>query len=259
MKNKTIMTIHPLNSEGNDESVSAKAYKLDFFCFLFLLEGEVLVEIDGHNYLCTASQFILCPEGRDIRIKHLKDCIGFDGCFSRDFVKDPSSPSLLIDKPLHQSFWFDDAVFMAALLKRMCIAYKDKDTAFLRSAVDLVLSQLNPNNPVSAVPDRFLNLVFRSDELPMTVSQYAKELGVTPNYLNKAVKNHTHHTAIDWIEVARINIAKSLLADRSIPIDEVSSRCGIDDQSYFSRFFKKRTGMTPSAYRKSVAPTRQAQ
>ena len=44
-------------------------------------------------------------------------------------------------------------------------------------------------------------------------------------------------------------MAKQLLKDPSVPIVEVASRVGLDDQSYFSRFFKKKTGLTPSQYR----------
>ncbi len=74
---------------------------------------------------------------------------------------------------------------------------------------------------------------------------------MSPNYLNKIVKSHTHRTAMDWVEIARLNLAKQLLKDRNIPVVEVAERCGIDDQSYFARFFKKKTGLTPSRFRDS--------
>ena len=85
----------------------------------------------------------------------------------------------------------------------------------------------------------------------MSVAQYASALGVTPNYLNKTVKHHTHRTAIDWIEIARLNLAKQLLRDPEVPIVDVAARTGLDDQSYFARFFKKKTGLTPSQFRNS--------
>ena len=82
-----------------------------------------------------------------------------------------------------------------------------------------------------------------------SVADYAQQLQVTPNYLNKTVKTHTHRTAIDWIEIARLNLAKKLLKNNEIPIADVARLSGLDDQSYFSRFFKKKTGLTPSQYR----------
>ena len=63
------------------------------------------------------------------------------------------------------------------------------------------------------------------------------------------MKAHTHRTAIDWIELARLNIAKQLLRDQSVPVMEVALHVGMEDQSYFARFFKKKTGLTPSQFR----------
>ena len=102
---------------------------------------------------------------------------------------------------------------------------------------------------MAVVPERFLQMVFDSNQAPLSVSEYADKLNVTANYLNKTVKAHTHRTAIDWIEIARLNLAKKLLKDSSIPIVDVAIRSGLEDQSYFSRFFKKKTGLTPSQFR----------
>jgi len=84
------------------------------------------------------------------------------------------------------------------------------------------------------------------------VADYANLLNVTPNYLNKTVKNHTHRTAIDWIEIARLNMAKQYLKDRTLSIAQIAEKTGLVDQSYFSRFFKKKTGLTPSEFRNSL-------
>jgi len=138
---------------------------------------------------------------------------------------------------------------MAALFKRMLAASEDKDKAFLQSAMDLVLGQMRGGGHVAAIPEKFLQLVFERGKAPMNVADYAEQLHVTPNYLNKTVKNHTHRTAIDWIEIARLNMAKNLLRDRTLSIAEIAEKTGLVDQSYFSRFFKKKTGQTPSEYR----------
>ena len=141
---------------------------------------------------------------------------------------------------------------MGALFRRMLTAYADKDEAFLKSALDLVLGQLRSGSHVAAIPEKFLQLVFEHDKAPSNVSEYAAILHVTPNYLNKAVKTSTHRTAIDWIEIARLNTAKQLLRDRSLSIAEIAEKTGLVDQSYFSRFFKKKTGITPSEYRSAL-------
>ena len=219
------------------------------FSYCFLTGGEILCDIDGKRILLGPGQFLLVPENKEMFIHYFKDCIGVTGSFSLDFLKDASYPVLRSSQPIVQSFWFDDAVFMGALSKRMVTAFEDKDKAFLRSAMDMILGQLRPGGHMAVVPEKFLQLVFEPNQAPLSVSEYAEKLNVTANYLNKTVKAHTHRTAIDWIEIARLNLAKKLLKDPSIPIVDVAIRSGLEDQSYFSRFFKKKTGLTPSQFR----------
>ena len=246
MKNQ--FTLHELNEKGYT-SFNPKPLKHPAYVYCYLLDGEVLAEIDGKNILVGPGQFVLVPPEKSIDVKYFNACQGFDGSFTLEFVKDASYTVLRSGSLIQQSFWFEDAVFMGALFKRMLIAHGDKDKSFLQSAIDLILGQLRPGGKVAAVSERFLQLVFERDKVPLSVAEYAEILGVTPNYLNKTVKNRTRRTAIDWIEIARLNIAKKLLKDPSISIADISARTGLPDQSYFSRFFKKKTGQTPSEFR----------
>ena len=247
MKNK--ITVRELHVTGYTEPDQFRSLALPHYAYAFLLEGEVLVEIADKNWLVGPGQLILVPENQVISVKHFDGCRGVTGVFSLESLKDASYPVLRSGAPLLQSFWFDDAVFMGALFQRMLTAFQDRDKAFLQSAMDLVLSQIHPSGKVAVIPEQFLQQVFAKNQIPLSVSEYASQLQVTPNYLNKTVKHHTHRTAIDWIEIARLNLAKQLLKDRTIPVSEVAGRTGIPDQSYFSRFFKKKTGLTPSQYR----------
>lgn len=246
MKNK--FSVHELQGRGYS-SLIRKPLRHPAYLYCFLLEGEVLAEIDGQNILISPGQLVLVPPEKSIDIKYFDGCQGFDGSFTLEFLKDASYSVLRNDTLIQQGFWFEDAVFMGALFKRMLTAYEEKDKNFIQSAMDLILVQLRPGGKVAAVSERFLQMVFERGKTPLTVSEYADMLNVTPNYLNKTVKNRTHRTAIDWIEIARLNIAKKLLKDPSISIAEVSTLTGLPDQSYFSRFFKKKTGQTPSEFR----------
>lgn len=248
---KKLFSIKYYQIEGYAE-YNHKQYKLGRFSFSFLMEGEALLEVENKSFLLNPGQLLLVPGGKEIIVKHVSNAKGYDGSFSIDFLKDASYPILRSMDALLQSFWFDDAVFIAALLKRMLTAYEDKDKAFLQSGLDLILGQLRGGGHVAAIPEKFLQLVFERGKAPQNVADYAALLQVTPNYLNKTVKAHTHRTAIDWIEIARLNLAKTLLRDRTLSIAEIAEKTGLVDQSYFSRFFKKKTGQTPSEYRGSL-------
>lgn len=63
-------------------------------------------------------------------------------------------------------------------------------------------------------------------------------------------KEITGSTIGQYITSRRVEVAKEYLADRSVPISEISERLGFSSQRYFSTFFKQQTGMSPSAFRK---------
>ena len=219
--------------------------------FAYLTSGECLAEVNGESLLLSAGQFLMLPSNMSYSIRHMDNCVGYEGAFNEDFLKDSSYAVLHSPKPIHQTFWFEDGVFMGKLLDRISTAYEDHDMNLIRSALDLILVQLHPTT-AAALPERFLTMVFNWKERIGNVADYAAILNITPNYLNKSVKQYTHKTAIEWIEISRLNYAKQLLGNAGLPMIDIAAAVGLDDQSYFSRFFKKRTGMTPSEYQKSL-------
>ena len=60
-------------------------------------------------------------------------------------------------------------------------------------------------------------------------------------------------TPLAYRDALRIKRAKELLTSSFSTISEISDVCSFDNPSYFIRFFKKHTGLTPSEYRKSLA------
>jgi AraC-like DNA-binding protein len=75
-------------------------------------------------------------------------------------------------------------------------------------------------------------------------------LHVTPNYLNKAVKQVTGKTALEQIHEMLILEAKILLKQNEMNVSEIADYLNFENPSYFTRLFKKRTGHTPLDYRK---------
>lgn len=62
-------------------------------------------------------------------------------------------------------------------------------------------------------------------------------------------------TARRWVELItdlRMELAQKLLAQKELPVKEIAGRCGYSDQFYFSRIFKKQTGLSPKEYRGEV-------
>ncbi|MBR0223708.1 MAG: AraC family transcriptional regulator [Bacteroidales bacterium] len=224
---------------------------LPFFAFAYLVKGELLVEIEGQPFLCKAGQALLIPRNIPFQVLYFKENFSYECGFSIHSLKDVSYECLHDPHPLLQSFEPEDAAFTQSLLEQLLAAWKKKDIPLVQSILDLFLCRLKvmEGHPGNNTVNQFLEKIFDRSRKPGKVSEYAGELFITPNYLNRLVRSQTGHSAMEWIEISRLNLAKSLLKQGSLQIAEIASAVGIDDQSYFTRFFKKLEGCTPSQYR----------
>lgn len=99
--------------------------------------------------------------------------------------------------------------------------------------------------------EQFIKLVAENHMKHRNVGFYADKLCLTPKYLSKLIKNASGKSAPEWIDAHVILEAKNLLKYSDITIKEIVYRLNFPNQSVFYKFFKARTGMTPSEYRNS--------
>lgn len=101
------------------------------------------------------------------------------------------------------------------------------------------------------VLEQFIRLVGQYHTKYRNVGFYADKLCLTPKYLSKLIKTASGKSAPEWIDSYVILEAKNLLKYSDIAIKEIVYRLNFPNQSVFYKFFKARTGMTPSEYRNS--------
>lgn len=99
--------------------------------------------------------------------------------------------------------------------------------------------------------EQFIRLVGQYHTKYRNVGFYADKLCLTPKYLSKLIKTASGKSAPEWIDSYVILEAKNLLKYSDIAIKEIVYRLNFPNQSVFYKFFKARTGMTPSEYRNS--------
>lgn len=84
------------------------------------------------------------------------------------------------------------------------------------------------------------------------VNELAYMFAMNPNYFSKVFKKEMGTTVINYISDLRIKNACELLKETNASIIEIAKSVGYQDNQYFYRVFKKKTGRTPLAYRKMV-------
>lgn len=92
---------------------------------------------------------------------------------------------------------------------------------------------------------------FRSQK---PVSFYASSVGLSSVHLTRLTRAVLGMSPLEAVASRRLLEAKRLLRFTQYAVHEVSHQLGFSDVSYFSRFFKKQTGLSPQQYRKQSAP-----
>lgn len=85
-------------------------------------------------------------------------------------------------------------------------------------------------------------------EEKLTLNKVAKEFNISPNYLSILFSKHSDIGFSDYINQKKVEAAKEMMTDGNYKIYEISDKLGFESAFYFSRVFKKVTGMSPRDY-----------
>ena len=100
--------------------------------------------------------------------------------------------------------------------------------------------------------DRFIQLVNQHCRQQHQIGYYADRLCLTERYLGTVIRQTSGTTAKDWIDRALITQAKVLLRHSDKSVMQISENLDFPNPSFFSKYFKRLTGMTPGEYKKGV-------
>ena len=98
--------------------------------------------------------------------------------------------------------------------------------------------------------NKILDYVYEHYTLPLSNKDLAIQFNYHPNYLNKRMAQYTGETLHQYLISYRIARAIDLLATTDDPISSIATAVGFRDICHFTRLFREKTGLIPSAYRK---------
>ena len=97
--------------------------------------------------------------------------------------------------------------------------------------------------------EKFLSLVQANYKQQRGLEFYADKLFLTPKHLSKVMKEITGKTANEWIDDYVTLEAKALLKSTNMTVQQIGDELNFTDQSFFGKYFKRITGMSPREYK----------
>ncbi|HEY8896917.1 MAG TPA: AraC family transcriptional regulator [Niastella sp.] len=239
---------------------------------IFLTDGEAIMTIGSETWKIVKNECLVVPAGQVFSFDHVDINKGYLCNFHNDFIAGRFGKKDLFKHFEFLNAWgnhrisTDDPIagYIQHLFQRIYLDYSQNGLQHLNiihsNLIALLCELENVYQPFSdskhtkavTLTNRFKELLFANIKTKQLVSDYASLLHITPNHLNKAVKQITGKSPSRWINEMLVVEAKMLLNQTNLSINEVAGEIGIFDASYFSRLFKKYEGVTPLAFRKMI-------
>ncbi|MEN2401868.1 helix-turn-helix transcriptional regulator [Flavobacterium sp. MC2016-06] len=244
-------------------------HRHDSYLMVFFTNGSGIHEIDFDRFeINKGSLFVLQP-GQMHHWSLSEDIEGFVIIFSQELYNLYFGQKTITDYNFYHS-----------ILNRPEVVFESEEQSKILPYFNLLIQENSQNNKLQL--DKMLNLLdcihieiarkygetyshqthsynikisafemlleehFKTQKLP---SFYADQLHITLKHLNRICNEILQKTATEVIMDRVILEIKRMLIDKQLAVNEVAYAVGYEDYSYFSRVFKKQTGMSPTDFR----------
>lgn len=249
--------------------------KLDNFCIIFVIKGTACIEVDFRRFeieeknlliLC-GNMFFQCLEiSKDFTASYitfvpaiwLEITVSFEPSFFAFLKEYPHSPTLPDERvqKLHHMLCASEYIYREKENSFRLKIFKNFLQNFLleiydKAKVRILNRNTSNTNRQEELFEKFIMLLLKNSSIRCEVQFYADELCITTRYLSTVVQRMTGVTPKDIIDTRCIQEIKMLLCTTNDSIQEIAFRLNFPDQSFFARYFKRNTGMSPVEYRKS--------
>ncbi|AUD02475.1 helix-turn-helix domain-containing protein [Spirosoma pollinicola] len=233
---------------------------------ILVTAGQVELTVGHLAYTLSAQKLVIVPALQIFTLNTIReDATGFLCFFSPtlllnagqgadfDFLKLTGNP--LVSLSVQQT------AFINTLFDRLTIEYTENGsikTDLIRPYLLALLAEINrayvgtmeaKTDAGDRLVQGFMDLLTTQVRVNRSVSQYAEQLNVSPNHLNKVIKGRTGKSPSVWIDERVVLEAKVLLFQSGMSIAQIANQMGFDDQSGFGKLFRKYAKMSPGDFR----------
>ena len=261
-------------SDAPQLTQSSNPHRHDFYEILYVTKGEGTHYIDFNAYPIEPYTFYFISPGQ---VHYWETTVPLEGdilIFTDDFLLLAPTDYMVLNE---LSFFHTvvgnpilkigaaDQIRIGSLYQTIAEEFKHNDfrvSSVLRAYLHILLVQIQRICETQEIEDglqqdktsqnltrQFKQLISPQTGIENSVQEFAGQLGVSVNHLNKTVKATTGFTPGQLIRQEVVLEAKRLFQHTDLTATEVGYRLGFDDASYFGRFFKREVGVTPGQFR----------
>ena len=241
-----------------------------FYTFILVTKGSGSHDLDFTTHALKPRRLFLIAPGQVHAWNDLKRVQGFVLLFTDSFVALSKGRKLLTSWRLFQPGQSAYVDLSASETDRWVEQFQSMESEmktpddFTRDAIfyaigNLLVRASRQYESANALSPSGNDILFKYQELIeknfaslKVPKEYAALLNITPNYLNSYCKKRSGKSAGALIRQRIILEAKRLLAHTQLSVAEISYQLNFDDNSYFGRYFKKYTGVTPEGFRRNL-------
>lgn len=262
-------------STSTDKDIFKYPIRIDAYVFVVCSDGLIELTYNLYNMKLSSNSMFLYTPGTIVRINVLKPSNLSLMIFTREFIDElgikidnvPLQYKIVRDLqpfPLSIESCSEIKTSMAATIN---FIHSDKSNAYYAEMVKSSFKTFiyralyeikdkyirSTHQPIQTQNnihfENFMRLLDANYTKHHSIKFYSEKMGLSPKYLSLMIKKVSGKLATEWIDDYVILEAKNLIKYSSMNIQEISYALNFPNQSFFGKYFKRHTGLSPKAYR----------
>lgn len=220
--------------------------RMSFHELTMVISGSMIYTVDGERYELGPKSAVYIPAGIE------RDRTPAGECDYVSFNFSGIAPELprYIENAYHS-----EMVLLISAIDRIAskpqLAFYERGAEILRSILSL-LRDYERAERMTPLTLSILKYLHRNYKSRVTLSDISDAFFFSGGYCEAVFSADMGRSIIDYVLELRITEASRLITEHSVPLSAIAEEVGFSDYNYFSRIYKKRTGYTPSEYRRML-------
>lgn len=208
----------------------------------FCSEGQITYTHNDKKFVSDNKHIVILPEGQSYTFKGDKTGIFPVINFT---CSEPLNDTFLLFPSENIGIFMNDF----AIIKKL-ILFPENRAKVMSIFYNMIHNLIPKDCSCKTIAPAVQHIRKNYKDRNITNEILSKECNISEIYLRKLFNKHLKTTPKQYISEIRLQKAKQLLSEGSLKINSISEECGFQSSYNFCRFFKEKTGLTPTEYMK---------